>query len=148
MKTKIPLSIMISLALLIVFSQVASASLGAWEYRGVGIIKGSSYGYTGKMVRKLSSVLWAGDIVSYTDYPPVVISLGWDWFTTKETCNGNFIQQTQKGGTLVSGTQIATGTYMNTKTCSGNRVGWSLGKHRLIGDTTKTLDWSKGELLP
>jgi len=148
MKTKI-LFITILVTVMLAFSyQSASATLGVWDIWAKANIKGASYGYAGKMVRKLSSVQWAGDIVSYTNYPPVAITLGWTYFTTRETCNGTITQQVIKGPTSVYNTQIATTTFMSTKSCSGTRYGYSIGKHELKGSITWTPEWSHGDPLP
>lgn len=148
MKTKVLLSTILTAAILISTFQMASATLGDWEILGKANIQGSSFAYAGKMVRKLSSAQWAGDIVSYTDYPPVAISLGWTYFTTRETCNGSITQQVQKGGTSVYGTQVAATTFMNTMTCNGTRYGYSLGKHEFLGSIIWRPEWLHGDYLP
>lgn len=129
--------------------QIAEATLGVWEIKGKANIQGSSYGYAGKMVRKILSGQWAADIVSYTNYPPVAISLGWTYFTARETCNGNITQQVIKGGTLVYSTQRATTTFMNSLPCGGTRAGYSIGKHELLGTSVSWRpEWSHGDWIP
>ncbi|MGC1375021.1 MAG: hypothetical protein WA821_02290 [Anaerolineales bacterium] len=149
MKTKTLLGIVFAIAVLAASFESAGATLGLWSYKGVANIKGTSYGYTGKMVRKIADGRWAADIVSYTDYPPVKITLGWTYFTARETCDGRVRNQIIKGGTAVWSAQIATTTYMRPQPCvGGTRYGYSIGKHELKGTFTWMPEWSHGEILP
>ena len=148
MRIKTLLGIFLATMILVLSFQTANATLGVWDLKVTANIKGNSLGYAGKMVRKLGTGQWSADIVSYTDLPPVVITLGWTYFTARETCNGVITQQVIKGGTSVSGTQIATGTFMTPRACSGTRYGYSIGKHELKGSKTWTPEWSHGDVVP
>ena len=148
MKTQTLLATILALAILVFSFETADAALGVWNFRSTLNIKGTSAGYAGKMVRKLGNGQWSADIVSYTDHPPVVISLGWTYFTAREACNGTITQQIIKGGKLVSGTQIATGTFVTPKICKQTHYGYSIGKHEIKGTRTWTPEWSHGDPLP
>ena len=131
--------------------QIVKASLGSWTCYSMANIQGSSFGYACKMVRKLSSVQWGGDIVSYTDYPQVSMTLGWTYFTTRETCNGTLKQQVVKGGLSVYATQRANTTFMSTMSCAGTRYGYVLGKHEFKNSSNVIVwspEWTHGENLP
>lgn len=79
------------------------------------------------------------------------MTLGWTYFTTRETCNGSIKQQTLKGGTSVYGTQIADTTFMNTMQCNGTRYGYVLGKHEFKNSNNVIVwspEWPHGEQIP
>jgi len=72
---------------LLVEVQPAFAALGSWVLRiSWNNFSGTSDAWSGRMVRKLSSSQWAADIVSYTDTPPITITLGWTYFSATERC--------------------------------------------------------------
>jgi hypothetical protein len=102
---------------------------------------GKSDAYSGKTVRKLQSVpmQWVADIFSYTDFPPLVITLGWRSFSATERCNTTPMQNVQGLPTSIPNSEIAASIFVTPKSCSGTRYGKSSGNHEFkFGGKTVT----------
>lgn len=97
--------------------QPAHATLGGWTIKYSWMnFSGTSDALSGRMVRKLvtTPAQWVVDIVSYTDYPPITITLGWTYSSATERCGTVIKQNVQGGAKSVSGNQIANGIFVNT----------------------------------
>lgn len=131
--------------------QISFATLGVWTSRISWLnFSGSSDAESAKMVRKLQSIppKWAADIASYTDNPPIVITLGWRYFSATEFCDGEPVENIQGGQESVQNDEIASTIFVQTHQCSGTRHGRSSGNHEFIYGQTVTDDWSKTEEIP
>ncbi len=132
--------------------QPALATLGGWTLKVSWLnFLGGSDAYSGRMVRKLVSTpaQWAADIVSYTDFPPYPITLGWTYFSATERCGSIPKQNVQGGARSVSGTQTAKTIFVSTMSCSSTRYGTSNGNNEFkYGGTTKLDEWSQQEIIP
>lgn len=145
-------SLLILIMLLFASIQPVFATLGGWTLKISWInFTGTSDAYSGKMVRKLVSTpaQWAADIVSYTDFPPLTITLGWTYFSATERCGTVIKQNIQGGARSVSAQQTAFTIFVNTMSCSSTRYGSSNGKHEYkYGGITKQHDWPQQEVIP
>jgi hypothetical protein len=132
--------------------QPAHATLGGWTIKYSWMnFSGTSDALSGRMVRKLvtTPAQWVADIVSYTDYPPITITLGWTYSSATERCGTVIKQNVQGGAKSVSGNQIANSIFVNTMSCSLTRYGSSNGKNEFkYGGTTKWDEWSQQEIIP
>jgi len=112
---------------------------------------GSSDAISAKMVRKLGTTpaKWAADIASYTDNPPITITLGWTYFSATEKCGSVIKQNIQGGARSVQKKETANGIFVTTMSCSSTRYGKSAGKHEYkFGGNTVRDDWYQQDVIP
>lgn len=139
-------------SLLLVIIQPAYATLGVWSSRMSWInFSGSSDAISAKMVRKLINVpaKWAADIASYTDNPPITITLGWTYFSATEKCGSVVKQNIQGGARSVQKKETAKSIIVSTMSCSSTRYGKSSGRHEYkYGGNTVRDDWYQQDVIP
>lgn len=84
-----------------------------------------------KDVIKTSSSTWTAGVKSYMDNPVITINtIGWSWWTARETCNAAITYQQQYGGSTSSNASSKQDwSYHLSHSCSGTRKGWSMGNH-------------------
>jgi hypothetical protein len=84
-----------------------------------------------KGVQNIDSSTWGANMRSQMKNPQINIDvIGRSWWTVRETCNGSITYQAQYGGAVDYNDYMffdAGGYYKHS--CSGNRVGWSMGNH-------------------
>ncbi|HXF91082.1 MAG TPA: hypothetical protein VNJ29_04050 [Candidatus Nitrosotenuis sp.] len=143
-------ALVICFALLITSYQSASAILGSWALRISWLnFSGTSDAWSGRMVRKLSSSLWAADIVSYTSSPAISITLGWTYFSASERCGQTPKQTIQGGARSVVASQTANTIFVNTMSCNQTRFGSSNGRSEFKhGGATVYDTWHHEEVIP
>lgn len=136
--------------MLITSYQSASAILGSWVLRISWLnFSGTSDAWSGRMVRKLSSSLWAADISSYTSSPAISITLGWTYFSATERCGQALKQNIQGGARSVVASQTANTIFVNTMSCNQTRYGSSNGKNEFKhGGITRHDEWFNQEIIP
>ena len=130
----------------------ASATAGTWYLHLFAInVSGDSDGYSGKMVNNLADgTTWGANIVTYTDYPPVTLMMGWNYFSGTEKCGTIVKQNVQGSARYTSAQQTASTIYLTKMGCGGTRYGSSNGKHIVSspGGTNYYDEWSQTEQIP
>lgn len=83
-----------------------------------------------KDVWVVNSTSWNAHVRSYTNNPNYNIgTIGWTWWTFRDTCNGIIIDNAVKGGQVSYGANLKWDTGVNDReTCSNYRI-WSMGGH-------------------
>lgn len=130
---------------LFIIVQPVYATLGVetWRISWVNF-SGSSDAISGKMVRKLSGTpaRWAADIASYTDNPPVSITLGWTYSSATEKCGSVIKQNIQGGARSIHTDETAHTILVSTMSCNSTRYGKNAGRHEFkYGGNTVRDDW-------
>jgi len=73
---------------------------------------------------------WNGHIRSYTTNPVYNIgTIGWTWWTFRDTCNGVIVDNWVNGGHAAYGDSDEWDTGVDDRETCGNYLIWSLGKH-------------------
>ncbi len=110
--------------LLIVGVLPAYATLGTWsEHMFVADVSGASNGYSAKMVNNLADgVTWGANIATYTNYPPVTLAMGWNYFSGTEYCGGTPTQNVQGDPRYIRTQEIADTEYLTKLSCEGQRL--------------------------
>lgn len=74
---------------------------------------------------------WDAGVSSEMENPRISIgTIGWSWWTVRETCNGNFLLNQQYGGSVSYNTYVKSQTRSYFRhACSGTHQGWSMGNH-------------------
>ena len=82
-------------------------------------------------VWKVSAYAWDAKIRSVTQSPNVSIgTIGWNWWTFRDTCNGAILWQAQIGGHAEYNDGDAWDIgFASIHQCAGTYLGHSLGKH-------------------
>lgn len=149
MKTKLFLSTVLAITIVIISFQTAFATLGVWTQWNSGApVQGNSYGCGSKRVSKPTSTVWLGEIGSCTS-PAIAIPVGWTYWTSRERCNGTITQQVVHGGRSVVATSTYDYQYMTSLACGGTRAGQVLGKHEVKGNIfVWYTDWTQSDTVP
>ena len=148
---KASLSTILLITLLAFSVSIAFATLGLWYYSLiVANISGNSDAWSGKMVSDPYGYYWRASIVTYTDYPPVDLNLGWNWSSGTERCNYTYTQNVQGGARYIYNDQTAKSINLAELACAGTRYGTSSGKHIVTstGGTNYYKTWSRTEIVP
>jgi len=114
-------------------------ALGIYTVRSVLAYATTSYpnfaGVTTAVALKdvwvVSDTSWNAHVKSYTTNPVRNIgTIGWTWWTFRDTCNGNIIDNWVKPGYARYGASEAWDTGVDDRDyCNGSYRGWSLGTH-------------------
>lgn len=78
----------------------------------------------------VNTTSWNAHIRSFTQNPAYNIgTIGWTWWTFRDTCNGIIVDNAVKGGQVSYGANLKWDTGVNDReTCANYRI-WSLGRH-------------------
>lgn len=84
-----------------------------------------------KDVVVVDAFTWNGRIRSYTTNPVYDIgTIGFTWWTFRETCDGNIIDNWVQSGYVEYGDSDVLDIGVDDRDpCSGSHLGWSLGTH-------------------
>ena len=148
---KASLSTILLITILAITVTPAFATLGYWYYILFAVnISGNSDAFSGKMVCDTWGPYWSANIVTFTDYPPVDLNLGWNWFSGTEKCDYDYIQNVQGGARYITNDQTANTVYLYAQYCNGTRYGLSGGKHIATspGGTNYYKIWTQTEIIP
>ncbi len=105
-------------------SPLASSSTSCQSYAGAFACRSKGVASTGPST-------WGANVQSYMASPAISIdTIGYSYWTVRETCDGDITSQWNYGGTVdhyTSSFWDASAQYKHY--CGGSRVGWSFGNH-------------------
>lgn len=121
----------VSVCLAIALASLLPSSTLAYATRTYSNFAGVTDAVALKDVWIVDSVNWNAHIKSYTTNPVYNIgTIGWTWWTHRETCNGNIVDNYTHSGYALYGASSVFDTGVDDRdACDGSHLGWSLGKH-------------------
>ncbi len=126
------------------------ASLGTWSFHAFAMnISGTSDGIAGKLVNDPVGALWAANIATLVEDPPISLNLGWNWFSGSERCGTVYVQNIQGDPYYAYTQQRGSTIFLTTQPCALLRWGMSSGKHIVTAGGTNYYETStRTEIIP
>ncbi len=121
---RIAVGVIVILVLNFAVFSIAKASATSQSYNGI------TTAYAEKSIMNYSTH-WDTKLWSKSKSPAINMDdIGYSWWTIREKCNGVITNQVQYGGHVLHNTPLYySATTMTKRTCSGYRLGESLGNH-------------------